>query len=302
VLFAAAVHIYSLFDAHKTARRFNQLHNVQPQATTKNPWLATFLSCILPGIGQFYNRQILKGTALIVVVLIFYAVEHAFYPFFILIFPLYYYSLLDAYESSEKLNGSNQKFLRENKLIKVFVITMLIFEVLPVGEFGRAHIIQAFKIPAGSMLPTLKIGDHVLVNKTPSAKASIRSGDLIVFKYPEDPSRDFIKRVTAVGGNTLEARDKKIYINGTAIEESYAQYTDVQVRPRGADSRDNFGPYRVPENSFFVLGDNRDQSYDSRYWGYVPKENVKGKALKIYWSLDAKTGKVRWNRIGMTIK
>ncbi len=295
--------IYSLFDAHRTAKKFNARHQLEAVSAPKEPWLAVFLSSFLPGVGQLYNRQVLKGIVFIIVALILDAVTSFFYPLFALAIPLYFFAFKDAFESSESINSSNRKFFdREGTLVKFFVAGVILLDLLPVSEIARAHVIQAFKIPAGSMLPTLAIGDHILVNKTPSARASIARGDLVVFKYPEDPSRDFVKRVIAVGGDLVEAKDKKIYVNGKAMDEPYVQHTDAKIHPAGVDPRDNFGPYVVPENKFLVMGDNRDQSYDSRYWGYVPREDIKGKAFKIYWSWDAKTGKVRWDRIGKKIR
>ena len=176
----------------------------------------------------------------------------------------------------------------------------------------RAYIIQAFKIPSGSMIPTLLIGDHILVNKfiygtkIPFSDRSIlafkepEKGDIIVFKYPEDPKKDFIKRVVATGGDTLEERNKIMYVNGKEVKEPYAYHGDSYIRPRG-DPRDTFGPLIIPENKVFVMGDNRDQSFDSRYWGFVDIKEIKGKALIIYWSWDP-GNRLRFNRIGRLVK
>jgi signal peptidase I len=176
----------------------------------------------------------------------------------------------------------------------------------------RAYVVQAFKIPSGSMIPTLLIGDHVLVNKfiygtklpfSDTRVLPLRSperGDIIVFKYPEDPARDFIKRVVGVEGDMVESRSKVLYINGKPLEESYIQHTDAAVRT--AQPRDNFGPYLVPKGKFFVMGDNRDQSYDSRYWGYVDLSDVRGKAFILYWSWDGTKTLPRLSRIGKLVQ
>ncbi|MDI1472898.1 MAG: signal peptidase I [Thermodesulfovibrio sp.] len=183
-----------------------------------------------------------------------------------------------------------------------------------IALFIRAYVIQAFKIPSGSMIPTLLIGDHLLVTKfiygvnPPLMDKKIlvfdkpKRGDIIVFKYPEDPDRDFIKRVIAVEGDIVEGRDKKIYVNGVELKEPYARYSDSFIHPRELDLRDNFGPLKVPKGKLFVLGDNRDQSYDSRFWGFVDLKDVKGKALIIYWSWDSENSKPRIERIGKIIK
>lgn len=177
----------------------------------------------------------------------------------------------------------------------------------------RAYIIQAFKIPSGSMIPTLLIGDHILVNKflygtkipfTDKKILIIRKpvkGDIIVFKYPENPQKDFIKRVIAAEGDIIEERDKIVYVNGNMIREPYTVHYDRYLRHGGNDPRDNFGPLIVPKDKVFVMGDNRDQSYDSRYWGFVDIKEIRGKALIIYWSWDPDKW-ARLNRIGRLIE
>jgi signal peptidase I len=177
----------------------------------------------------------------------------------------------------------------------------------------RAYVIQAFKIPTGSMEPTLIVGDHILVNKflygtdVPFSDKKILTfkkparGDIIVFKYPENPKRDFIKRIIAVEGDIIESRDKVIYVNDKAVEENYASHSDSGIKPGGIEPRDNFGPYIVPKEKYFVMGDNRDQSYDSRYWGYVDADLIKGKALIIYWSWNGQRHLPRLGRIGKVV-
>jgi signal peptidase I len=183
----------------------------------------------------------------------------------------------------------------------------------------RTFVIQAFKIPSGSMIPTLQIGDHILVNKfllgtpvdVPFTNVHLfnmpglrkpQRGDIIVFKYPEDPTRDFIKRVIGVEGDTIESKDKTLFVNGRKLMESYAQHVDSFIKPSGMDKRDNFGPITVPKESVFVMGDNRDQSYDSRFWGFVDLPRIKGKAIIIYWSWDSDKTWVRFNRLGRLIR
>lgn len=177
----------------------------------------------------------------------------------------------------------------------------------------RAYVIQAFKIPSGSMIPTLLVGDHILVNKfiygtkIPFSDKRLlvfkkpERGDIIVFKYPEDPKKDFIKRIIAIEDDKIESRDKIIYVNGNKMSEPYIQHTDKSIFPQEIGSRDNFGPIVIPDDKFFVMGDNRDQSYDSRFWGFVDLKDIKGKALVIYWSWDPDDW-VRFKRIGMLIK
>ena len=188
------------------------------------------------------------------------------------------------------------------------IVTALILALLI-----RTFVVQAFKIPSGSMIPTLLIGDHILVNKfiygttIPFTDKKIlifknpQKEDIIVFKYPRNPDKDFIKRVIATAGDVIEEKNKIIYLNGQALNEPYIQHVDTNLSFNAMDPRDNFGPIKVPKNKLFVMGDNRDQSYDSRYWGFVDLSEVRGKAFIIYWSWDP-NGWVRFNRIGRLIR
>ena len=128
-----------------------------------------------------------------------------------------------------------------------------------------------------------------------------KRGDIIVFKFPEDPSKDFIKRVVAVGGDTVEIRNKKVYVNGVKQNDDFTIHVDKRVFPREFQPRDNFGPVTVPAHKLFVMGDNRDESNDSRYWGFVDVSAVKGKAILIYWSWDSQNFRIRWHRLGHMI-
>lgn len=189
-----------------------------------------------------------------------------------------------------------------------------ILVALVLAFFIRTFIVQAFKIPSGSMKSTLLIGDHILVNKfiygvknpfNGSIMIPIEqpaAGDVIVFEYPVDPSKDFIKRVVGVPGNKIEIKDKKVFINDHPLDDNeYAKHVDPKIFPNGMQPRDNFGPVIVPADSFFVMGDNRDESYDSRFWGFVNLKAVKGKAFILYWSWDNPNFSVRWNRLGNLI-
>ncbi len=171
------------------------------------------------------------------------------------------------------------------------------------ATFARTFVFQAFKIPSGSMEENLLIGDHILVNKFiygPSSRLErallplrdVRRGDVVVFRWPVDPSRDFIKRAVGIPGDVVKLVDKHLYVNGRLVaDESYTHHTDPFTYPGGSaqspgHSRDNFGPIRVPPGSYFCLGDNRDNSHDSRFWGMVPANHLKGRALAVYWSFE----------------
>jgi signal peptidase I len=183
-----------------------------------------------------------------------------------------------------------------------------------IAFFIRTFIVQAFKIPSGSMKPTLLIGDHILVNKfiygvkIPFIRKNLISisepkrGDVIVFIYPEDRSKDFIKRVIGVGGDTIEIRNKKIFLNGLPFQDTHGVYVDDFIIPGTIQPRDNFGPVTVPKDAVFTMGDNRDQSYDSRFWGVVDLKDVLGKAFIMYWSWNREEHNVRWSRLGRLVR
>ncbi|HVP14781.1 MAG TPA: signal peptidase I [Terriglobales bacterium] len=188
----------------------------------------------------------------------------------------------------------------------------------------RAFVIQSFRIPSESMVPTLLIGDFLFVNrfeygpKIPFTHVRLpgirgpRTGDVIVFQYPWDPKQDWIKRCIATGGQTVEVRDKVVYVDGrpAPAADAHAYHLDPtiscgpEVHPypenaRLTTCRDNFGPYRVPPGKLFMMGDNRENSVDSRYWGTVPMDYVKGRAMILYWSWDGPWlgGHLRWRRL-----
>ena len=173
-------------------------------------------------------------------------------------------------------------------------------------NFVRIFAFQAFKIPTGSMEDNLKVGDHIIVNKfIYGANASpgveklfplrpISRGDIVVFRYPENPETDYVKRVVGLPGDRITIESKKLLINGKPVEEPYVVHTDDQVIPDQRQgmlpepwrSRDHYGPFTVPPGQYFAMGDNRDHSYDSRYWGPVPRELIKGRAFMVYWSFE----------------
>lgn len=192
--------------------------------------------------------------------------------------------------------------------------------------FVRTFLVQAFVVPTPSMENTVLVGDHLVVNKFIFARhrwgrflpyRDMARGDVFVFKFPEDPQRDFIKRVIALPGDIVEIHDKRVFVAGSLVSEPLAVHSDRRVWPNDRDlpdslrRRDQLPPTRLPSESFFAMGDNRDSSYDSRFWGPVPQGNVKGRALFVYWSFapaapDSGTSvgawirslgsRTRWNR------
>jgi signal peptidase I len=187
-------------------------------------------------------------------------------------------------------SGKNKSVFRE--YFEAICVAILL------ALFIRTFVVQAFKIPSGSMLPTLLIGDHLLVNKfiygirvpfTGQILIPIKSpsqGDVVVFRFPKDRTIDYIKRVIGTPGDTIEIKDKKVFINGEPLNDPHAQFSSSAVLSAKASPRDNLGPIVVPEQRVFVMGDNRDNSYDSRFWGFVEQRDILGKAFILYWSWD----------------
>ena len=181
--------------------------------------------------------------------------------------------------------------------------------------FIRTFVVQAFKIPTGSMEENLLIGDHLLVNKFvfgPTAGIDravlpvrdIKRGDVIVFKYPVEPERDFIKRVIGLPGDTIELRAKKVYVNGQPLDEPYVHFLTTSSEGSevtSMDVRERYGPVTVPSDQYFVMGDNRDNSQDSRYWGFLPRSYVKGRAMMIYWSYEVGRDDLSDESFGATV-
>lgn len=176
--------------------------------------------------------------------------------------------------------------------------------------FIRTFVVQAFKIPSGSMIPTLFIGDHILVNKfiygprIPYTHYRLfhlerpKRGDVVVFLEPTEREKDFIKRVIGLPGETVQVINREVYINGEPLDETrYAYFS----KPSYGRELDNFGPLKIPEDSYFMMGDNRENSSDSRVWGTVPFYLIKGGAFIIYWSWDGADRRVRWGRLGHII-
>jgi signal peptidase I len=201
--------------------------------------------------------------------------------------------------------------VKKKSKVREYAETLVI--ALVIALFVRSFVVQAFKIPSSSMEPTLLVGDHILVNKfiygirIPLIGKKVfsfskpRRGDVIVFIFPNDRSKDYIKRVIGLSGERVEIRERKIYINDRLIEDPWGVFSSW-----GPSARDTYGPKEIPPGFLLVLGDNRDNSEDSRYWGYVPLDDVLGKAFIMYWSWDWRASslvsKVRWKRIGSLIR
>ena len=191
--------------------------------------------------------------------------------------------------------------LHEN--IEVIVLAILIVMIV------KHFIIENFHIPSGSMFPTVQVGDYVLINKfiyglkipfTDKKLLKIKNpeyGDIVVVRYSCDPETDYIKRIVGLPGDTVEMRDKAVYLNNKKVNHNYCVHSDKSIDP----ARDNHGPVKVPNDSVFVLGDNRDESYDSRELGFVKKSDIKGNAFFVYWSWKSEKSKVECSRVGKLV-
>jgi signal peptidase I len=207
---------------------------------------------------------------------------------------------------------------------EAFIIALALAIIL------RTFFVQAYKIPSGSMEPTLLVGDHIIVNKliyglrlpdsffglTPFEKdipwgqyvfkfEPVPRGDVVVFVFPPDPTKDFIKRVIGIPGDTIEVKNGKLYRDGTPADDPHAHFEIASDDRQQGSPRDYFGPLKVPEGRYLMMGDNRDRSYDSRFWGLVDRDEVEGRAMFIYWSWDSDGSgflPIRWDRFGKVIR
>ena len=206
--------------------------------------------------------------------------------------------------------------MKEKTKIRQLAETIAVAALLAI--FVRSFVVEAFTIPSASMEPTLLVGDYLLANrlsyvvKVPFTDVVLfrlgepKRGDIVIFRYPLDPSKDYVKRIIAKGGDTVEVRDKVVYVNGVRVEEGYAHFTDHMNIPGSRMPRDNFSPVKVPKDCYFAMGDNRDNSSDSRFWGFLKADDLVGKAEIIYFSLDNDADSplsfVRWQRLGRVVR
>lgn len=211
-------------------------------------------------------------------------------------------------EGIMSVNDFSTETKKKKNIFREYGEALLI--ALGLAVFIRIFFVSAFTIPSGSMLETIQIGDFILVNKMsygtkiPFFDAWVykgdgpEHGDIIVFKYPKDPSIDYIKRVVGVPGDVIEVKDTVLYRNGVAIKEDYIRFS----HPNYASRLDNMAPFTVPEDEYFTMGDNRDNSEDSRVWGSVHRNAIYGKAWRIYWSWDAQNSRPRFSRLTQLVE
>lgn len=278
----------------------------------RKPWLAGILTILTIGLGHLYAGEARKGLVfylaqgilLVIFVPLLFVRPSLVILFLLIVFSLSYliYSLIDAVKIARKNKVSYQLKKYNKWYIYVACWVIAAFIIQPVIETSiKKYIIQAYKIPSGTMTPTLLPGDHILVDKFIYKNHEPQRGDLIIFPFPEDPTTTFVKRLIGLEGDKIEIRDKQLYINDEKYTEHYIVHIDSIIMPPEKGPRDNFGPVVVPDGNYFVMGDNRDNSYDSRFFKFVDKKTVEGKVKSIYWSWDKETLKFRWNRIGKSV-
>lgn len=280
--------------------------------TKRNPFIAMALSIVLPGLGQVYNVQLKKG---LICYLVFFLSDiiilatrlatHFYGTVALIGIPIFIrlFAVADAIVIAVKSRQARLKRYNRWYYYLLFLIVAAGMSLaIAVYIKPKSASVRAFKLPTAAMNPTLLVGDRIITELEPYKHERPKRGDIIVFKYPGDPERDFIKRIIAVEGDTIQSIDKVIFLNDAPLDEPYAIHRDSEIKPGGDDPRDNFGPYVIPDGTLFVMGDNRDETYDSRYWGYVRADEVIGKAIYIYWSWDAENESVRYERIGRTIE
>jgi signal peptidase I len=278
----------------------------------RKAWIAGLLNFLAVGLGHFYAGGlkkafflffIVQGALIAIILILILKAPNPLVLFIALLtgFLFFIYCVVDAV----KLSKVNKHYIlkpynRWYYYILYWVLASFIIQPL-MSTTIKSNLIHAFKIPSGSMLPTIQIGDFILTKTKIFIKNNLTYGDIVVFPWPKDPSKDFIFRIIALGGDEIEIKNKKVYLNGNYLEEPYIINRDPRIIDSKDFVRDNFGPKKIPDDCIFVMGDNRDESNDSRFWGYVKKSAVKGRAYFIYWSWDKLKWNVRWNRLGKTI-
>lgn len=270
------------------------------ETKAKEPLLAVLLSFVLTGLGQIYAGRGKRGFTLLSISIICAVAALAYvlpastklHPIvLLLILPALGFGLfvvIDAYRCARAWNvqhGLTRKITAGKRA--AYIIGILCVLLIPGPEgliawYIRNNVVAAYKMPGGSMRPALMEGDRLLVDKTIYRRSEPKRGDIIVFRSPDDPKRPFVKRLVAFPGETVEIRDERIIINGSALHASAGRWATLPYYSRGKYGEKG-RPVTVPADHYFVLGDNSASSRDSRYWGFVPKQNLIGKAYKIYW-------------------
>jgi len=268
------IRIWNLFDAHKCSRETNPQDFEIERKQDKDPWLALFLSDLIPGLGQLYLKKWLWGIAFTIATILVFGVGVKYRFLFYGLFAVFTaFVCFHAYVSAPVRRE------KSNRAILIIAIAILCWHLLSYSRYAfRAYVAEAFYIPTGAMKPALVPGDRLFVRK--SKKYFPKRGDVIVFKSPGEPHIAWVMRVAALSDETIEIRQKTLYIDGQKVKWPTIEIPDYNQGKFGIEE-----PYKVPENCFFVLGDNTANSNDSRYFGAIPHSDFIGKAYKIYWPL-----------------
>jgi len=295
---------------------------VSATATARRPWVAALLELLIPGLGHLYAGFVRRAVllfllywivavaALVVAVAVPIPVLNlALAAAIVLACRLLVAAVAFFSTRRSRREAAIGRLSRWYSLVAAALVMAVVVDPLWLHVM-RTSFVRAFRIPNGAMEWSLLRGDHLLaakwaygwrlplLEKYPIGARPPRRGDLIVFRFPEDPRRVFLKRVVGLPGEELEIRNKVVYVDGKVLEEPYVHFLDETAVP----FRDDWGPREVPADSYFVLGDNRDNSRDSRFWGYVEEELLLGQARVVYWSVDPVDGRIRWERIGQRLE
>jgi signal peptidase I len=228
-IFLPLISLISIIDAYLIARKHNRRIGLVFEGKKKR-WFSVFLSYLIPGVGQFYNGNVVKGVLFLLSLFVIAGIS-AYIPFLgLLMIPLYLYVLKDAHDTASRINESDERFVRQGTPIaKAFVIIIIVLSSIPITDLIKENVVQAFKFPSRSMLPTLLVGDHILTLTMGDKRDLASRGNIIVFKYPENREIVFAKRVLATQGDVIEGKNKVIYLNGKSLEEDYVQHTDSAI-------------------------------------------------------------------------
>lgn len=299
--------------------------------TNLDPWISLLLGILIfPGFGQIYNGKpkqgiflwlfsLFAGAALFIVPVYFSKSIITIAASLIAVLFLLTMIVVSAFFQCKRLGSlpPRQWYNKPWGVICIWIILYFLSGHLGVGiQACLTYFVKTYQISASSMSPTLLPGDMFFVKKAyyglkvPFNDDQMllqfrrpQRGDVIVFKFPKDERKDFIKRVIGIPGDTIEVKEKEVYLNGKKIEEPYVIHDDPGASDQHSiPERDNYGPFLIPADSYFVMGDNRDHSLDSRFWGPVSLNKIKGSASIIYASRDVEHSNIRWERVGKPIE
>ena len=275
--------------------------------TRRRPWLAVLLTLLWPGLGQLYCGKALRALVYNVVSLIllmlgvwtFVSLDSRPINWLLPVTVLLLWWLWLIFDAAR-----TARLLRYGFSLRAFNRWYIYLLVAIVGELIWGHVLtnlgyQAFRFPSKSMEAALFEGDYIFADMKAYSDSDPEVNDVVVFLFPLDGTTKYLKRCVAGPGDTVQIRNKFLWVNGAIVDEpKTVQFVKPEIQPRnpgGADSPDNFGPFVVPDSNYFMLGDNRDNSYDSRWWGTVPRDHILGRAVRIHWSRDL-------DRVGMRVQ